>query len=644
MKCTKMARLGHRARLVALVATSLGYTLASIQPARAADKLALIIGNGGYEHYEPLPNAPRDATLVDTSLQKLGYKTTVLTDIRSRDMVNEILKFSKAVSNSPGATVLVYYAGHGFAYRDNNVALPVDFSFSRGRIPASFLVPLDLLISAATAANNGTGILVIDACREFPDFPSTGVTASPFNSRANPERQAYIAYSTSNGITASDGAANSNSPFAIAFVEELSKPSEPVELFFTNVREKVFNRTKSSQLPQGLTFMRSNTAINERPAGLDQQLYYQARMALSSGKDDLGLQLLNESAGLGNGEAMNYLGYVFIKGVSGVKTDISKAIGWYLSATRHNYANAFAALGSIYSNKHTSFYNIQLSYQYLQAGASSGDADSKYLLANALVDGVLPQDVNRAIKLYRESLEAYNCCSAMNLGALYFEGVKVPRNIDEAERLWTLAAARGNPRGWGGLVQIAEARGQYDKAKEFALKEIGAGYARGYSDLGRLVNFSRVSPPTGMTLATLYEAAIAGSSKVGDIETMGYAEALLGIEYYEGKSLPHDIEKASVYMSRGAVHGRQELWSRLGNLELERKDYAKAAGYYTEGLKLGRAECYLAMAWLVINGRVASPQGVTGPDLAKRALELAKQQGNAEVVKAAEQTLSRLQR
>jgi uncharacterized caspase-like protein len=58
----------------------------------------------------------------------------------------------------------------------------------------------------------------------------------------------YVAYSTAPGMVAVDGAGQ-DSPFMLALVNELARPSQPIEAVFRNVRRSVVGATAGQQIP-----------------------------------------------------------------------------------------------------------------------------------------------------------------------------------------------------------------------------------------------------------------------------------------------------------------------------------------------------------------------------------------------------------
>jgi len=94
--------------------------------ARAADgKLALVIGNGGYQDGR-LENPVNDAQLIADNLKSLGFRVFRHLDLDQRGMRRAVSDFGLAVEEAGEQSVsLVYYAGHGVQIEGENYLIPV---------------------------------------------------------------------------------------------------------------------------------------------------------------------------------------------------------------------------------------------------------------------------------------------------------------------------------------------------------------------------------------------------------------------------------------------------------------------------------------------------------------------------------------
>jgi uncharacterized caspase-like protein len=157
-----------RARGLAwLIAGWLAATPALAQPAEAR-RVALVIGNGAYDHWDPLKNAVSDAHLITARLLAIGFRPEDVIEgdnLRVADMPGLLRKFR---TRAMGADlVVVYYTGHGGVISDQNwlIAKDADESAMVDDTSANLnATSLDDLIKLARLGR--VGLVLIDACRE----------------------------------------------------------------------------------------------------------------------------------------------------------------------------------------------------------------------------------------------------------------------------------------------------------------------------------------------------------------------------------------------------------------------------------------------------------------------------------------------
>jgi hypothetical protein len=82
-----------------------------VGPALAADRVALVIGNGAYAKVPTLPNPPHDAADMARALERLGFQVTQLNDASADAMRKALVAFGQSTEGS--SIAVVFYAGHG---------------------------------------------------------------------------------------------------------------------------------------------------------------------------------------------------------------------------------------------------------------------------------------------------------------------------------------------------------------------------------------------------------------------------------------------------------------------------------------------------------------------------------------------------
>lgn len=209
-------------------------------------RVALIIGNSDYAVGE-LPNAGKDAQLMEQKLTKLGFDTTFVQNGGRRDMLLAISQFKEKLIDSDVG--LFYYAGHALQYRGINYMLPTKGTEYMTETTVHIdAVEVDSIVMMMKEAENSINLIILDACRNNP-FKSFSRSVSrglaPPNVAA---RGMYIAYSTAPGEVASDGDSE-NSPYTTALAKHIENPGQTIHDLFLKVRNEVMAVTDGTQVP-----------------------------------------------------------------------------------------------------------------------------------------------------------------------------------------------------------------------------------------------------------------------------------------------------------------------------------------------------------------------------------------------------------
>ncbi|MEL6233427.1 MAG: caspase family protein [Pseudomonadota bacterium] len=218
-----------------------------VAPAQASERIALIIGNGAYEHVPALDNPGADAQLMARTLGALGFEVTLKIDGTQREMKRAIAEFGRRLrSAGPDAVSLFYYAGHGVQAQGANYLVPTDAMVADEADLYLVGVEADWVLRQMASARIRTSIVILDACRDNP-FAEQGLQAQGL-ARMNAPTGSFVAYSTSPGAVALDGV-GANSPFTSALAHELTVPNRPIEEVFRAVRAQVVAQTSGMQTP-----------------------------------------------------------------------------------------------------------------------------------------------------------------------------------------------------------------------------------------------------------------------------------------------------------------------------------------------------------------------------------------------------------
>jgi uncharacterized caspase-like protein len=95
------------------------------QPAAAEKRVALVIGNSGYQNVARLSNPANDATAMAETLKGAGFD---LVESKRDLKISEMRRVLRDFANSSrdADVAVVYYAGHGIEVDGTNYLIPVD--------------------------------------------------------------------------------------------------------------------------------------------------------------------------------------------------------------------------------------------------------------------------------------------------------------------------------------------------------------------------------------------------------------------------------------------------------------------------------------------------------------------------------------
>jgi uncharacterized caspase-like protein len=215
--------------------------------AAAEDRVALIIGNGGYVSVPKLANAVADAKLIARTLRGLNFQVNELVDADQTRMKTAIANFGRGLrASGPDTIGLFYFAGHGVQASGANYLIPVDGAIRDEADLDLVGVEARWVVRQMETARNVTNIVILDACRDNP-FAAAGARGQGL-ARMDAPTGTFIAYSTAPGSVALDGAA-ANSPFSAALAAAMAQPGQPLEQTFRQVRVNVLRETSGRQTP-----------------------------------------------------------------------------------------------------------------------------------------------------------------------------------------------------------------------------------------------------------------------------------------------------------------------------------------------------------------------------------------------------------
>ena len=217
--------------VLGLLLSTLGLATGLPGPAEAEKRVALLVGNNGYENVPRLNRAINDAHALGEALKKLGFKVFVAEDQPRRSMSEAFLAFDRAIEF--GDTALFFFAGHGFEIHGQNYLLPTDVpAATEGQEElvrdGSFAV--ERIVDRLQARGARIAILVLDACRNNP-FDRLGTRAIKGTgglAPITPSEGVFVVFSAGAKQTALDRLSQTdpdpNSVFTRNFMREMATP------------------------------------------------------------------------------------------------------------------------------------------------------------------------------------------------------------------------------------------------------------------------------------------------------------------------------------------------------------------------------------------------------------------------------------
>jgi invasion protein IalB len=233
----------------------MGLLALALWPGRlqAAERVALIIGNGDYAHTTTLRNPANDAADIGSTLRELGFVVVDGMNLNRQGMEAKIREFSRKLVGAEIA--LFYYAGHAVQVGGQNYLLPTDAKLEQaGDLE---LDTLDLqVVLRQMESQVRVNLVFIDACRDNPLAKNYAQALGPSRSASLSRGLAtvrstvgtLVAFATEPGNTAQDGSGR-NSPFTTALLRHIRTPGVDIGVLMRRVRADVIAATGDKQVP-----------------------------------------------------------------------------------------------------------------------------------------------------------------------------------------------------------------------------------------------------------------------------------------------------------------------------------------------------------------------------------------------------------
>ncbi|MDP2083901.1 MAG: caspase family protein [Gemmobacter sp.] len=387
---------------------------------QAADRVALVVGMGGYETVVKLDNTTRDALGISDTLKGIGFEVTTLVDVPGTDLRRALDDFAFRAETAELA--LIYFAGHGVEVQGENFLIPVDAKVTSNRDIQRQAISLTELLAAVDGARK-MRIVILDSCRDNPfgDLIDAAETRTQSDAAAttrsagrgglapaSPDRGTLVAFAARDGEKALDGT-GANSPFAEALMANLPRKGLEISLLFRQVRDDVLSATGNLQEPHTYGSLSGTPFYLAGPDGDSTIGAENLRVAWSDIRPDQETRLAS-LAQAGDTRSMVGLAYIRLNG------DDSR-------------------------------YDPVAAAQLLEKAAAAGSAEAQFELAQLLEMGLgVPQDVPRAIALYLAAAKQEFPDALNDLGFMHFQGgMGVPQDQAKALDYFERAARQRHP-------------------------------------------------------------------------------------------------------------------------------------------------------------------------------------------------------
>lgn len=612
----------------------------------AAERVALVIGQGAYEAQTKLATPTSDAVLVGTALQRLGFDVTTVKDATKPVLLSALGDFSEKAAGTEIA--VIFYSGHGMAYQGENYLIPVDAQLST---PAKLRFEAVSFEDVASALDGATKLklLFLDASRsssaedQSSDHEPVGLEAIEVS-----DARTLVSSSTAAGaISPADG--GPNSVYAMALAKWLAEPKIDVRSLLEKTASEVRATTKNEQSPilygefpieelqlsmrqpdkQALEDLAPETecdrlaayrddplrlasvspvekltaeavpaciaAVNSYPDSA--RLNYQAGRALTNANNyDEALRYYKRANELGSIPAKVGMAFQYEFGQS-VQADTKLACDLYLEAAKAGSSFGALRTGLCYQDGRGGNKDIKESIRWYSNAGAMG-----FLYLGDLYADVSSEFANQAaaLKAYRRSYEAGIPLGAYYIGEMYEYGKGIPVDYAEAMRWYLLAAEHigDGSNSVGDLYYYGKGVEQsYVEAMKWYRKAAQRGDRDAMTNIGILYDDGKGTEPDAAAALEWYKKAVEKDE----------SEAMyrMGSLYLNGRGVPKDLSKSGKWYTKAAENGYKDALNQVGWVHQNSTppDYVSAMEWYRKGAEAGDGTAMGNIGWLYANGK-----------------------------------------
>ena len=253
-----------RTRTLVALAFALTPLLMAANAAQAEKRIALVIGNAGYQA-GALNTPANDAGLIAQTLQAAGFDVAGARDLDQDSLRHAFRDFvEKATSSGPDTIAFVYVSGYGAQLEGENYFVPID-----AKIPRDVDVPSEALRISdysrpLAALKLKASIVVLDTARANP-FAQTGDPLAGGLALVEPDPGLLVAFNSAPGTVAPEGQ-GPYGPYAQALAEMIREGGLPLNGVFDRTRLRVNDLTSGAEVPWYASNVATPVVFFERTA------------------------------------------------------------------------------------------------------------------------------------------------------------------------------------------------------------------------------------------------------------------------------------------------------------------------------------------------------------------------------------------
>ncbi len=590
------------------VAVAITLNAAWLSGAWAAQRVALIVGVSKYDKVPSLNNPARDAKLVQTTLQKLGFTVKVLTDPTRAALIEGLGEFEETAKGSDAA--VIYYAGHGAMIDGVNYLLPKD-AVSTNKSSLTGTAVESARLGQSMMGAKLVRLIILDACRNNPTATrSIGGNSRGLTRETGPTSGAVVTLMAAGpGQVAQDGAAGAaNSPFAIALTQALTRPGITVGELPSYVQAEVERMTEGEQTPdlQGIwpnvhwSFDPNGPVKAVAVAGADpvkikwekDQVFW---TSIKDSDDPADFKAYMEAQDRGEiSGSFRKLAVNCIRAIEKLPP------GSFQVASRSTLPGQDLVVAARDAFGRGDYRSAARDWT---AAANAGNGAAMYNLGVMSLSGKgAAKDIAAAAKWFKASASAGHSGGMVNWGLCLLNGFGAAK--DEAGGFtWIRTAANKGSANAMGLLAEAYYRGRGTAADPrqgagWLQKAVDAGDGPSIAQLADAYDRGEGVPRDGKRAFSLYQRA----ALAGDTEAMVH----VGYAYEDGEAVGKDEIQAATWYQRAAEAGNSEGMSSLAVMFEAGsglpQDYGRAVEYYRAAANQGDARGYLGLGSLTARG------------------------------------------